>query len=71
MQPSNDARESLLVRLIKATYRYERELDVLRRPKGVEVGHHTLVEKIARRYGKTREEKLLIMEILANYRGED
>ncbi len=63
--------ESLLVRLIRAVYRYERELDVLRRPEGVEIGHHTLVERIARKYGKSREEKLLIMETLANYRGED
>lgn len=63
--------ESLLVRLIRAVYRYERELDALRRPEGVEIGHHTLVERIARKYGKSREEKLLIMETLANYRGEE
>ncbi|MEJ5378353.1 MAG: hypothetical protein WHX93_17395 [bacterium] len=63
--------ESLLVRLVRAVYRYERELDAIRRPEGVEIGHHTLVERIARKYGKSREEKLLIMETLANYRGED
>ncbi len=63
--------ESLLVRLVKAVYCYERELDALRRPEGVEIGHNTLVERIARKYGKSREEKLLIMETLANYRGED
>ncbi len=63
--------ESLLVRLVRAIYRYERELDAIRRPEGVEIGHHTLVERIARKYGKSREEKLLIMETLANYRGED
>jgi hypothetical protein len=62
---------SLLVRLVRAVYKYERELDALRRPEGVEMGHHTLVERIARKYGRTREEKLLIMETLANYRGEE
>jgi hypothetical protein len=61
----------LLVRLVKAVYRYERELDGLRREQGVEIGHNTLVERIARKYGRTREEKLAIMEVLANYRGDD
>lgn len=63
--------DNLLIRLIKAVYRYEKELDALRRPDGVEMGHHTLVERIARKFGHTREEKILIMETLANYRGED
>jgi hypothetical protein len=61
----------LLVRLVKAVYRYERELDGLRREQGVEIGHNTLVERIGRKYGRSREEKLLIMETLANYRGDD
>jgi hypothetical protein len=61
----------LLERLIKAVYRYEKELDRLLREEGVAVGHNTLVEKIARKYGKVPEEKLLIMETLASYRGED
>lgn len=61
----------LVVRLLRAIYSYERELDRLLRKEGVEMGHSTLVEKIARKYGQTPEEKLLIMETLANYRGED
>jgi hypothetical protein len=61
----------LLVRLVKAVYRYERELDGLRRQQGVEVGHTTLVERLARKYGKTREEKIIVMETLANYRGDE
>jgi hypothetical protein len=63
--------KDLLLRLVKAVYRYERELDGLRREEGVEIGHNTLVERIARKYGKSREEKLLIMETLSNYRGQD
>lgn len=62
--------KELLVRLIKAVYRYERELDVLLRQGGVEIGHSTLVERISRKYGRTREEKLFIMETLCNYRPE-
>ncbi len=64
------ATTELLVRLVKAVYGYERELDRLRRDEGVEMGHSTLVERIARKYGRTREEKLLIMETLAKYRGD-
>jgi hypothetical protein len=60
----------LLMRLVKAVYRYERELDRLRRPEGVEVGHSTLVERIARKYGESQEEKLFIMETLAEYYGD-
>jgi hypothetical protein len=62
---------ALLERLVKGVYRYERELNQLRREEGVEIGHATLVERIARKYGRNREEKLLIMETLAKYRGED
>ena len=65
------AMKDLLVRLAKAVYRYERELDGLRREQGIEIGHSALVERIARKFGKTREEKLYIMETLANYRGDD
>jgi hypothetical protein len=61
----------LVVRLLKAIYSYERELDGLLRREGVEIGHTTLVERIARKYGQTPEEKLFIMETLASYRGED
>lgn len=60
----------LTERLIKAVYRYERELNRLLREEGVEVGHNTLVEKITRKYGNTPDEKLLIMQTLAAYRGE-
>lgn len=60
----------LLVRLLKAVYCYEKELDRLLRAEGVAIGHSTLVEKIARKYGETPEEKLLIMETLASYRCE-
>ena len=63
--------KDLLVRLVKGVYRYEKELDGLRREQGVEIGHNTLVERISRKYGRSREEKLLIMETLANYRGDE
>jgi|YNPBryantNP2012_1023418.scaffolds.fasta_scaffold25452_2 hypothetical protein len=63
--------KELVVRLLKAVYRYEKELDDLKRQEGVGIGHSTLVEKIARKYGRSPEEKLLIMETLARYRGED
>ncbi len=63
--------KDLLVRLVKSVYGYEKELDGLRREQGVEIGHNTLVERISRKYGRSREEKLLIMETLANYRGDE
>lgn len=66
-----DQLHSLVVRLIRAVYRYEKELNALRRTEGVEMGHQSIVEKIARRFGNTPEEKILIMETLANYRGEE
>jgi hypothetical protein len=63
--------KELLVRLLRAVYRYEKERDRLLREEGVEMGHNSLVEKIARRYGQTPEEKLLILETLASFRGEE
>jgi hypothetical protein len=61
----------MIVRLLKAVYRYEKERDRLLREEGVEMGHTTLVERITRKYGQSREEKLLILETLASFRGED
>lgn len=58
----------LVVRLLRAVYRYERERDRLLREQGVEIGHNALVERIARKYGQNREEKLLILETLASFR---
>ena len=62
---------SLVVRLIRAIYRYEKELSALRRTEGIDIGHQTIVERIARKFGHTPREKILIMETLANYRGEE
>ncbi len=59
------------MRLIRAVYRYEKELSGLRRTEGIEMGHQTIVERIARKFGQTPQEKILIMETLANYRGEE
>jgi hypothetical protein len=63
--------DDLLERLVRAVYRYEKELDRLLRKEGVEIGHTTLVERIARKYGQTPEERLLIMETLSKYRGDE